>query len=70
MRSDLKVKIDFKYRKIALNLLFFFLINLLFFCVIETILRSTHLFGARLSWSEPDSILGYKFTPNMKYWYD
>ena len=36
--------------------------------IVEVILGTTHLFRARKSWSEPDPLMGYRFTPNKKYW--
>jgi len=37
--------------------------------VLEVVLRTTHLFGARLSWSRPDPVLAYRYTPHRSYWY-
>jgi hypothetical protein len=36
--------------------------------VAEVVFRSTHAFGARLSWFEPDPAIGYRFTPGREYW--
>jgi hypothetical protein len=36
----------------------------------EILLRTTHLFNARISWSQPDDIIGWRFTPNRTYWYN
>jgi hypothetical protein len=46
----------------------------LFACVVavlllEVVLRTTHLMGARPSWVEPDSTLGWRFTPSRSYWF-
>jgi hypothetical protein len=35
---------------------------------IEVVLRTTNLFGARISFSEPNDALGYRYTPNSTYW--
>jgi len=35
---------------------------------LEGVLRTTHLFGARLSWTEPDPVVGWRFTPGAAYW--
>jgi hypothetical protein len=35
----------------------------------EGVLRVTHLFGARVSWTEPDTLIGWRFTPGREYWY-
>jgi hypothetical protein len=37
--------------------------------VLEIVLRATHLFNARISWREPDPLLGWRTTPNSTYWY-
>jgi hypothetical protein len=36
--------------------------------IVEAVLRFTHAFGARLSWSEPDPTIGFRHTPNLPYW--
>lgn len=35
----------------------------------EIVLRTTHAFGARLSWTEPDALIGWRFTPSSEYWF-
>jgi hypothetical protein len=35
---------------------------------LEVVLRTTHLFGARLSWSQPDPLIGFRFAPDRPYW--
>lgn len=42
--------------------------TLLVFLAIDLILQWTHAFGARKSWTQPDSQLGYRYTPNAYYW--
>ena len=37
--------------------------------VLEIVLRTTHVFGARVSWSMPDTLLAYRFAPHSDYWY-
>jgi hypothetical protein len=37
--------------------------------VLEVFLRATHLFGARISWREPNPLIGWRSTPNSEYWY-
>ena len=32
-------------------------------------LQTTHLFHARLSWTEPDRMIGWRFTPGREYWF-
>jgi hypothetical protein len=36
----------------------------------EGVLRTTHLFGARISWSTPDTLIAYRFVPGSHYWYN
>lgn len=38
--------------------------------VCEIILRYTHLFNAKVSWSEPDDVLGWRFSPEAEYWFN
>jgi hypothetical protein len=40
----------------------------LFLLCSEVLLRTTHLFGARISWSEPHEIYGWRFAPEAEYW--
>ncbi|MBI3306316.1 MAG: SGNH/GDSL hydrolase family protein, partial [Candidatus Omnitrophica bacterium] len=35
---------------------------------LELFFRTTHFLGARISWSTPDPILGWRFTPSQKFW--
>jgi hypothetical protein len=51
------------------NILLSILVFILFLLVAELTLRTTHLFGARISWSKPDSLLGFTYVPNSKYWF-
>ena len=37
--------------------------------IVETVLRTTHLFGARIAWSEPDEYIAWRFTPKREYWF-
>jgi hypothetical protein len=37
--------------------------------IIEIVLRTTHAFDARVSYSQPDSILAYRFVPHAAYYY-
>jgi hypothetical protein len=37
--------------------------------VVEVGLRTTHAFNARLSWTEPDRRIGWRFTPGREYWF-
>jgi len=68
-RKNFKRK-KYKIKEIIKNILVSFIIFLLFLAIVEVILRTTHLFNARISWSEPDPILGWRFTPGCKYWFN
>jgi hypothetical protein len=37
--------------------------------LVEIGLRATHAFHARLSWTEPDRQIGWRFTPGREYWF-
>ncbi len=37
--------------------------------VVEVVLRTTHLFGARVSWTQPDPWIGWRHTPGRAYWF-
>jgi hypothetical protein len=47
---------------------FSFVVFCLFFLILEVTLRKTHLFNARISWSEPDEVYGWRFAPKAEYW--
>jgi lysophospholipase L1-like esterase len=49
--------------------LFSVFIFILFLVALELFVRTTHLFGAKLSFVRPDPVLGFRFIPNAKYWY-
>ncbi len=53
----------------AANLLVAFLSVVFLLATLEGVLRATHLFGARVSWARPDSVLGWRFVPGAPYWY-
>lgn len=36
----------------------------------ELLLRATHWFNARLAWTEPDSLVAWRFTPGRRYWFN
>lgn len=37
--------------------------------LLEGVLRTTHMFNARLAFTEPDRKIGYRFTPGSTYWF-
>lgn len=46
------------------------ILSLVVLCaVIEVVLRTTHIFHARVSWTEPDRDIGWRFTPGREYWF-
>jgi len=47
---------------------FCILIFIIFLAILEVVLRTTHLFGARPSWSKPDPIIGHRYSPGRIYW--
>lgn len=42
---------------------------ILCFLTIEITVRMTHLFNARLSWTQPHEVLGWSFIPNGTFWF-
>jgi lysophospholipase L1-like esterase len=57
-------------RSAVLRFTFVLVICFGFLGLLEVLFRTTHLFGAKISWSEPDPILGYRFTPGSFYWFN
>jgi lysophospholipase L1-like esterase len=41
-----------------------------FVLVVEVVLSKTHLFGARKSWTRPDPLIGWRYEPGARYWFD
>lgn len=60
---------SFKPGSITVNIMFSVVTFLVFVLTLEITLRATHFFGAHISWSEPDPVLGYRYVPNSKYWH-
>ena len=58
-----------KIKNILFNVLFSLAALVLLFGGLEVFFRTTHLFGARISWSIPHPVLGWRFTPNREYWF-
>jgi len=54
--------------KIVTTGLFTLFILFLFVLTLEFVLRTTHLFGAKITWTSPDPTLGYTFLPGREYW--
>ena len=59
-----------KIRGRVLNIIFSFIVFLVFILFLEVVLCTTHLFNARLTWLKPDPILGYRFVPGSKHWHN
>lgn len=58
-----------RIKKTALPIAFSIIIFSVFLLSLEVILRTTHLFGARLSWVIPDPLLGYRYMPGREFWF-
>jgi hypothetical protein len=58
-----------RIRRLVRNIGLFVISLLALIIVLEVVLRATHLFNARISWREPDPLLGWRTTPNSSYWY-
>lgn len=56
-------------KKIALSIIFSIVVFSVFLFSIEMILRTTHLFGARMSWVIPDPLIGYRYKPGSEFWH-
>jgi lysophospholipase L1-like esterase len=56
-------------RSLARNLLLATVSLLAVALATEFVLRTTHLFNARVAFSEPDPEIGYRFTPGYDYWF-
>ena len=69
MKSNSESLKKFGFKIIIANILVSFVIFFAFILTLELVLRATHLFGARISYSEPDPILGWRHTPKSKYWF-
>ena len=70
MIDNSKILKSSKLRRLIKNIIFSFIAFFIFLGILEIVLRTTHLFNARISWSEPDSILGWRFTPGRRYWFN
>ncbi len=42
---------------------------LFFLIILELLLRNYHFFDVKISWTEPDSLICWKYTPGADYWY-
>jgi len=49
--------------------LYSLIIFVAFVTILEVILRTTHLFGAAVSCTRPDPLLGWRRAPGAKYWF-
>jgi len=57
-----------RYGKIAVNVFTFVAMLIFSLGAMEFVFRTTHFLGAKISWGEPDSHLGWRYTPHFKYW--
>lgn len=67
MQDNVNFFKTFEIKKWFINFLVSFVMFLVFLFIVELVLRTTHLFGAKVSWTEKDVVLGYRFIPNSKY---
>lgn len=44
-------------------------IFIMFIGIVEAVLRTTHLFGSAISYTEPDPLLGNRYTGGASYWF-
>lgn len=58
-----------RIKSVILNVGISFIIFAIFIAIMETVLRTTHLFGAKTPWIKPDPVLGYRYVPGKKYWH-
>ncbi len=56
-------------RRLVQNILLLLASSSLLIIVFEVVLRTTHLFDARLAYSKPDSVLAYRFIPGAEYYH-
>jgi hypothetical protein len=59
----------FALRAALSNALFLVYVIALALILMELVLRTTHLFGARVIWTERDPVLGWRFIPGHAYWH-
>lgn len=57
-----------RVRTAATGFVFVVVILVAFAGLLEVVFRTTHLFGARVSWSQPDPVLSWRYTPHATYW--
>jgi hypothetical protein len=60
---------SFSYRALTSKTLFSLLLLLALLGLMEVLLRSTHALGARLSVSQPDSLIAWRYIPDREYWH-
>jgi len=57
-------------RRTGKTLLFLSVVLVVFLLLLELLLRTTHLFGAKVSWSVNDPLIVWRAGPGMPYWQD
>ena len=68
MKTNSKLAKNSKVRRAIQNILFSLLVFSLFILAMEIVLRTTHLFGAYISPTEPCPVLSWRYSPGHKYW--
>jgi len=69
MKINSRLQRRYTFKGLCINLLVSSTVLMLFFVAVEMLLRTTHLFGARTSWSKPDRIIGYRYVSGSRYWF-
>lgn len=69
MKDNPTMTINSKKSNTLVNMILTCIVFLIFIVSFEVVLRHTHLFGARISWSEPDHVLEWRHTPSSYYWF-
>ncbi|MDZ7361453.1 MAG: SGNH/GDSL hydrolase family protein [candidate division KSB1 bacterium] len=58
-----------KIKSFLLNSSLALAVLLVVLLILELLLRRYHFWGARVSWSEPDTVIAYRYTPGAEYWF-
>lgn len=69
MKDNSEFQNKLKVRGAIANVSVSFIVFLVFIGILEIILRTTHLFGAKTPWIKPDPLIGYRCIPGSKYWH-
>ena len=59
-----------KSRTIIVNISMALIALSILLVILEITFRTTHLFGARISWTKPDALIANRYVPGAKYWHN